>query len=103
MSGSMSGVWRRSHGRTSEAPPERKGRQQICSTYSHRATPRLYPLAAVLTPAGHLRSYLDARDFSVARHVSKVPNSEVEGHAPLWGRQFVAEYLTVANNRCTRA
>ena len=42
MSGSMSGVWKRSHGSASEAPPKRKRRKQIGRSYSHRATPRLY-------------------------------------------------------------
>src|SRR5262249_19891074 len=40
----MSGVWKQSHGRASEAPPNERGRQQICSAYSHCATSRLYPL-----------------------------------------------------------
>ena len=35
-------MWKRSHGRTGEAPPDEKGRLQICSTYSHRVTSRLY-------------------------------------------------------------
>ena len=43
MSGSMSGVWKRSQVRTSEAPPDERGGKQICSGYSYRATSRLYP------------------------------------------------------------
>ena len=47
MSGSMSGVWKRSQVRTSEAPPDERGGKQICSGYSYRATSRLYQLRPI--------------------------------------------------------
>lgn len=38
----MSGVWKRSHSRTSEAPPDERGGNRYSSAYRHCATLRLY-------------------------------------------------------------
>ena len=42
MSGSMSGMWKRSYGDGYSGTARRKGRQQTNRTYCHRATSRLY-------------------------------------------------------------
>ena len=62
-SGSMRGVWKRSHGTDSKAPPIERGGQQICRTYSHRATSRLYrtrPLAPSSSLQTNLRAGADS-------------------------------------------
>src|SRR5271157_6152608 len=38
----MRGVWKRSHGQATKAPPDERGGKPICSTYSHRVTLLLY-------------------------------------------------------------
>ena len=53
-------VWKRSHGRTSEAP----GRQQICSAYSHRATSRLYREGQFVPPRLSGRSAFSKETFA---------------------------------------
>jgi len=37
-------VWKRSHDRTSEAPPDERGGNSYARPYRHRATLRLYQL-----------------------------------------------------------
>src|SRR3974390_2145226 len=72
MSGSMSGVWRRSHGRTSEAPPDERGGYR-------------YVRPTVTAP--HL-------DSTASRLRNRVPSIRFSPLALLW-QFFGEEFLTV--------